>query len=352
MVLRITSTRVRQGRSNPTGEDPAALPTAKITALGCFVPPQVLTNDDLSKMVDTNDTWIVERTGIRERHIAAPEVATSDLAVVAGRKALESRGIQPAEIDAIIVCTVTPDMLFPSTVCLVQDQLRANKAWGFDLAAACSGFLYGTTVAAHLVIAGTHKKVLVIGAETMSRIIDYTDRTTCVLFGDGAGAFLVEPGEDGEGFVGHVHQLEGSGAPYLNMPAGGSRLPPTQETIANRLHFVKQEGGQVFKFAVRKMYELCDQLLDQHGICIKDVRLLIPHQANRRIIAATAERLGLPEENVVINIAKYGNTTSATIPLATQDAVNDGRLKKGDLVLFAAVGAGYTAGAALWRWAF
>jgi len=329
------------------------LPTAKISALGCYVPPNILTNEDLSRMVETNDKWIVERTGIRERHIADKNMATSDMAVVAAREALAQRGIPAAEIDAIIVCTVTPDMMFPSTVCLVQNQLGATGAWGFDLIAACSGFLYGLTVAAHLVSAGTHRKVFVIGADTMSRIIDYTDRATCILFGDGAGAFLVEPAADGEcGFIGHLNEVDGSGAPFLNMPAGGSRMPPSAETVAQRLHYVKQEGQQVFKFAVRKMYELCEALLQKHGFSPADVKLLIPHQANKRIITATAERLGLKEENVLIDLDKYGNTTAATIPLATQDAIQQGRLKKGDLVLFAAVGAGYTAGANLWRWAY
>lgn len=329
------------------------MPTAKISAIGCSVPPGVLTNQDLEKLVDTNDTWIVERTGIRERHIADKSIATSDLAVAAACEALENRGIAASEIEAIIVCTVTPDMLFPATACLVQERLGATGAWGFDLVAACSGFLYGLTVAANLVVAGSHRKILVIGADTMSRILDYTDRSTCILFGDGAGAFIVEAAEDGaEGYLGHLNEIDGSGAPYLNMPAGGSRLPASEETVAQRLHYVKQEGQQVFKFAVRKMYELSEALLEKHGIAPSDVKLLIPHQANKRIITATAERLGFAMENVVLNIQKYGNTTAATIPLATRDAITDGRLKKGDLVLFAAVGAGYTAGVSLWRWAF
>lgn len=328
------------------------MPAAKITALGCFVPPRVLTNDDLSRMVETNDKWIVERTGIRERHIADANIATSDMSVIAAREALSARGIGANELDAILVCTVTPDMFFPSTACLVQDQLGAAGAWGFDLVAACSGFLYGITVAAHLVIAGTHRKVLVIGADTMSRILDYTDRATCILFGDGAGAFLIEPGEDGEGFLGSLNEIDGSGASSLYMPAGGSRLPASSDTVAQRLHFVKQEGQQVFKFAVRKMYELSQTLLERHGLTAADVKLLIPHQANKRIIVAAAERLGLPEDRVVINIDKFANTTAATLSLATRDAVADGRLKKGDLVLFAVVGAGYTAGASLWRWAY
>jgi 3-oxoacyl-[acyl-carrier-protein] synthase-3 len=328
------------------------LPGAKISALGCYVPPGVLTNFDLEKMVDTTNEWILERVGISERHIAAPEVATSDMAVEAACTALAQRGIGAGEIDAIIVCTVTPDMLFPSTACLVQNRIGARRAWGFDLVAACSGFIYGLTTAAHLVIAGTHKKVLVIGADTMSRIIDYTDRNTCILFGDGAGAMLIEPAEEGEGFIGFLNEIDGSGGDSLKMPAGGSRLPASEETVRNRLHYVKQEGQQVYKYAVRKMYETCRDLLETSGYSAKDVKLLIPHQANRRIIVSAAERLGLTEDQMIINIDRYGNTTAATIPLATRDAVQSGRLKQGDLVIFAAVGAGFTVGATLWRWAY
>lgn len=329
------------------------MPNAKISAVGCFVPPGVLTNDDLSKRVETSDEWIVSRTGIRERHIAGPETATSDMALEAAKQALTNAGVPAAELDAIILCTVTPDMLFPSTVCLVQDRLGANGAWGFDLIAACSGFVYGLTIGAHLVSAGTHRKVLVIGADTMSRILDYTDRTTCILFGDGAGAFLIEPSDSPDaGFVGFLNEIDGSGACFLNMPAGGSRLPASAETVAQRQHYVKQAGPQVFKYAVRKMSELSEAALKKYGIHPREVKMMIPHQANRRIIAATAERLGLPEENVVVNLDRYGNTTAATIPLATRDALEQGRLKRGDLVLFAAVGAGYTAGVNLWRWAY
>lgn len=329
------------------------MPGAKISALGCFVPPRVLTNDDLSKMVETNDRWIVERTGIRERHIASPEMATSDMAVEAAKAALASRGIEASDLDAILVCTVTPDMAFPSTACLVQNRLGAKGVWGFDLVAACSGFVYGLTTAAGLVMSGTHRKVLVIGADTMSRILDYTDRTTCILFGDGAGAVIVEAAGEGEcGYIGHLNEIDGSGGQFLNMPAGGSRLPASEETVAKRLHYVKQDGQQVFKFAVRKMYEICEGLLQRHGFSPAEVKLLIPHQANKRIVLATAERLGLADEQIVLNIEKYGNTTAATIPLATRDAIEDGRLKKGDLVLFAVVGAGYTAAASLWRWAY
>jgi 3-oxoacyl-[acyl-carrier-protein] synthase-3 len=328
---------------------------AKISALGCYTPPRVLTNQDLEKLVDTNDRWIVERTMIQERHIADPGIATSDMATEAARCALALRGIDASQINAIIVCTVTPDMMFPSTACLVQNALGARKAWGFDLVAACSGFVYGLTTAAHLVAAGTHRKILVIGADTMSRIIDYTDRSTCILFGDGAGAMLIEPLEDSEqgvGFIDFLGEIDGSGGDYLKMPAGGSRMPATHETVDQRLHYVHQEGQQVFKYAVRKMYESCRDLLDRNGLTVGDVGILIPHQANGRIITATADRLGLPKEKVLINIDRYGNTTAATLPLATRDAIQQGRLRKGDLVLFAAVGAGYTVGAGLWRWAY
>jgi 3-oxoacyl-[acyl-carrier-protein] synthase-3 len=305
-------------------------------------------------MVDTNDEWIVARTGIRERHIAAPEMATSDMAAAAARCALSLRGIDPSEINTIIVCTVTPDMMFPSTACLVQHALGVPNAWGFDLVAACSSFIYGLNTAANLVAGGTNTKVLVIGSDTMSRIIDYTDRATCILFGDGAGAMVVEAGAEGEeaGFIDFVGEIDGSGGNYLKMPAGGSRLPASRETVEQRLHYVHQEGQQVFKYAVRKMYEACAALLARNGLTSADVAMLIPHQANARIITASAERLGIPPERVLINIDRYGNTTSATIPLATRDAIGQGRLRKGDLVVFAAVGAGYTVGASLWRWAY
>jgi 3-oxoacyl-[acyl-carrier-protein] synthase-3 len=328
---------------------------AKITALGCYVPPGVLTNQDLERMVDTNDQWIVERVGIRERHIAGPEMATSDMAIEAARCALAQRGVDPSEVNAIILCTVTPDMFFPSTACLVQNALGARGAWGFDLIAACSGFVYGLTVAAHLVAAGTHAKVLVIGADKMSSIIDYTDRATCVLFGDGAGAMLLEPVTNGDGdlgFIDFLGEVDGSGGDALKMPAGGSRLPSSHETIDQRLHYVHQDGAAVFKYAVRKMYEVCRDLLDRNNLTIDDLALLVPHQANKRIIDAAATRLGMPPEKVLINIDRYGNTTAGTIPLGTRDAVQQGRLKKGDIVLFAAVGAGFTVGASLWRWAF
>ncbi len=329
------------------------MPKAKISALGCYVPPRLLTNFDLEKMVDTSNEWILERTGIVERHIAAPDVATSDMAVEAARVALAQRGIEASDLDALLVCTVTPDMYFPSTACLVQHRLGAKKVWGFDLIAACSSFLYGMGVGAHLVMAGTHKKVLVIGADTMSRIIDYTDRSTCILFGDGAGAMLIEPSEDdNHGLIDFLYEIDGSGGDALKMPAGGSRMPPSHDTVEKKLHYVHQDGQAVFKYAVRKMYEACRELLARNNMSGKDIGCLICHQANRRIIQATADRLGMPPEKVIINIDRYGNTTSATLPLATRDALTEGRLKKGDLVVYAAVGAGFTAGASLWRWAY
>ncbi|MCC6588293.1 MAG: ketoacyl-ACP synthase III [Bryobacterales bacterium] len=326
------------------------MPTAQITALGTYTPPNLLTNADLERLVETSNEWILERTGIHTRHIAPPEMATSDMAVEAAKVLLARRGIEPTEIEAIIVCTVTPDMFFPSTACLVQHRIGAKGAWGFDLIAACSGFVYGLTTAANLVMAGTHRKVLVIGADTMSRIINYKDRTTCVLFGDGAGAMLVEAAPDGApGFIGFHNEIDGSGGDHLKMPAGGSRLPSSHETIDKQLHYVHQEGAQVFKYAVRKMEESCRCVLKKHNLEGKDV-VLIPHQANMRIISAAAEKLGVDRERVIINIDRYGNTTAATIPLATADAIAEGRLKPGDTVLFAAVGAGFTVGANLWRW--
>ena len=334
------------------------MPKVKITALGCYTPERVLTNHDLEKMVETSDEWIMSRVGIRERHIAAPEQATSDMAIAAARCALEQRGIDATSLNTIIVCTVTPDMMFPSTACLVQHALGARGAWGFDLIAACSSFVYGLTTGAHLVAAGTHKKVLVIGADTMSRIIDYTDRATCVLFGDGAGAMLLEPTEDGEdgpdgpGFIDFLGEVDGSGGEALKMPAGGSRIPASHETVDKRMHFVHQDGSAVFKYAARKMYEVCRDLLARNHMTVDDIAVMIPHQANLRIIKAAADRLGIPPAKVVVNIEKYGNTTAATIPLATRDAIADGRLKKGGVVVFAAVGAGYTVGASLWRWAY
>ena len=326
---------------------------AKISSVGTYVPPRLLTNADLEKMVATSDQWITERTGIRERHIVDGGVATSDLSVEAAKLCLAKRGIDASELEVIIVATVTPDMFFPATACLVQDRLGAKGAWGFDLSAACSGFPYALQVGAKLVESGAHKKVMVIGADVMSSIIDYTDRATCVIFGDGAGAVLLEPCGEGEiGLIDYWHEVDGSGAPALNMPGGGSLHPPTAETVEKKMHYVHQDGQAVYKFAVRKMAEATETVLHRNGVEGKDLGCFIPHQANKRIIESTAHRLGMPAESVIINIDRYGNTTAATIPLAMQTALEDGRLKKGDLVLLASVGAGFTIGATLLRWEF
>jgi 3-oxoacyl-[acyl-carrier-protein] synthase-3 len=301
-------------------------------------------------MVDTSDEWILQRTGIRQRHIVDPGVATSDLAAEAAQGAIAKAGLTPNDIDLIIVGTVTPDMLFPSTACLVQEKIGAQRAWGFDLSAACSAFTYALTVGAQMVAAGAARHVLVIGADVMSSIIDYTDRATCVLFGDGAGAVVLGPASDGYGILDFEHQIDGSGGPALCMPAGGSRRPASHETVEQRLHYVKQEGQTVFKFAVRNTGDVCERLMRRNNLTADDIDLFVSHQANRRIILSAAERLGLPIEKVIINIDRYGNTTAGTIPLALNDAVNCGKLKKGHTVLLASVGAGFTVGAVLLRW--
>jgi 3-oxoacyl-[acyl-carrier-protein] synthase-3 len=325
---------------------------AKISALGTYVPPRVLTNADLEVMVQTSNEWLISRTGIRERHIVKKGVATSDLAVEAAKKALAQRGIGADDLEAIIVGTVTPDMFFPSTACLVQNKLGAKGAWGFDLSAACSAFVYALQAGAQFIASGAHQKVLVIGADVMSSILDYTDRATCVLFGDGAGAVLLEPASDDLGIVDFIHEVDGSGGGSLFMPGGGSLHPASHETIDKKMHYVHQDGQAVFKFAVRKQLEVCERLLERNGVKVGDLDLFIPHQANKRIITATAERLGLPEEKIVINIDRFGNTTAGTIPLAMNTAIEEGRLKKGSLVLLASVGAGFTVGATLLRWAY
>ena len=328
---------------------------AKISSVGSYVPPRLLTNADLEKMVATNDQWITERTGIRERHLVDKGIATSDLAVEAAKVCLSRRGIDASEIEAILIATVTPDMAFPATACLVQDKLGAPHAWGFDLSAACSGFPYALQVGAKLIESGAHKKVLVIGSDVMSSIIDYTDRATCIIFGDGAGAVLLEPCDEAAGEVGLIdfhHEIDGSGAVSLNMPAGGSLLPASHATVDAKQHFVHQDGQAVYKFAVRKMSEISETVLTRNGVTGSDLGCFIPHQANKRIILSTAERLGMPEDRVVINIDRFGNTTAGTIPIAMNTALEEGRLKKGDLVLLASVGAGFTAAATLLRWEF
>jgi 3-oxoacyl-[acyl-carrier-protein] synthase-3 len=324
---------------------------AKITGVAGCVPPKILTNADLEKMVATNDEWIRTRTGIRERHIVEKGTPTSHLAVQAAQTLLAQSKTDPSEIDLIILATVTPDMMFPATACLVQDKLGATKAWGFDLSAACAGFAYALTVGAQFA-AGAHKKVLVIGSDTMSSIIDYKDRGTAILFGDGAGAVLLEPAGDNEGILDFAHDVDGSGGGFLYMPGGGSLHPPTHDTVDKNMHVVHQEGSQVFKYAVRRMAELAVNLLERNGFKSDDLALVVPHQANLRIIRAMQERLGVEDSKVMVNIDRYGNTTAGTIPLGLRDAVAEGRLKKGDLVLLVAVGAGYTTGGVLMRWAY
>jgi 3-oxoacyl-[acyl-carrier-protein] synthase-3 len=325
---------------------------AKITGIAGYVPPKILTNADLEKMVETNDEWIRTRTGIRERHVTENGVASSDLATAAAKELLVQTGTDPGEIDLIVLASVTPDMFFPATACLVQDRIGAKRAWGFDLSAACSGFAYALTVGAQFVASGVHRKVMVIGSDAMSKILDYKDRATCVLFGDGAGAALLEPARDGEGILDFLHDIDGSGGNYLYMPGGGSLNPSSHETVDKNMHVVHQEGSQVFKYAVRRMAELGTCLLERNGFTPKDLALVVPHQANLRIIRAMQERLGLDDSKVMVNIDRYGNTTAGTIPLGLRDAVAEGRLKKGDLLLLAAVGAGYTTGGVLLRWAY
>jgi len=323
----------------------------KIAGLSTYVPPKVLTNAQLERMVETSNEWILQRTGIRERHIVEPGQGTSDIAEPAARAAIEEAGIIPKDIGFIVVGTTTPDTIFPSTACTLQAKIGAVNAWGYDLGAACSGFTYAFTAAYQLVATGAVEHALVIGADVMSSIIDYTDRATCILFGDGAGAVVLSPAAAGEpAIIDFAHVTDGTGGPALCMPAGGSRLPASHETVDARLHYVKQDGQAVFKFAVRMTEEISRRLLARHNLTPADVDMFVSHQANRRIIEASTARLGLDPKKVIINLDKYGNTTAATIPLALADARADKRLKKGDLVLLASVGAGFTVGSILLRW--
>jgi 3-oxoacyl-[acyl-carrier-protein] synthase III len=323
---------------------------AGITALGRFVPERVVTNADLEKIVDTSDEWIRTRTGIETRHVVEPGTPTSEMASRAAQDALARRGIPASEVDLIIVATVTPDMMFPATACIVQNKIQATRAWGFDISAACSGFLYALTMGAQFIESGAHRRVLVIGADVMSSILNYKDRTTCVLFGDGAGAVLLEPAEGDNGIFDFYHEVDGSGGCHLHMPAGGSAMPTTHETVEQGLHYLKQDGQHVFKYASRKMAEVSRHILERNRMSPEEVDLFVAHQANLRIIRAAQERMGLPDEKVIVNINEYGNTTAATIPLAMATAMDQGRLKPGDRVLVAAVGAGFTVGALLMRW--
>lgn len=325
--------------------------TAAITAVGGYVPEDRLTNFDLEKMVDTNDEWIRTRTGISERRILRGEgLATSDMVVPAVKQLCEKRGIDPSEIDALIVGTVTPDMLFPSTANVACHKLGATNAWGFDLLAACSGFLYSLTTGASLIESGRYKKVVVVGADKMSSIINYNDRATCIIFGDGAGAVLLEPSSEGYGVQDSILRSDGSGGNYLHMKAGGSLRPASNETVANNEHFAYQEGQAVFKFAVKGMADVSAELLERNKLTGNDIAWLVPHQANKRIIDATADRMGLSHDKVMLNIQRYGNTTAATIPLCLWDW--EKQLKKGDNIVLSAFGGGFTWGATLVKWGY
>jgi 3-oxoacyl-[acyl-carrier-protein] synthase-3 len=331
--------------------EPSTPRRAAISAVASYVPERIVPNAELAKRLDTSDDWIVSRTGIRERRMGAPGETTSTMGAEAVRRLMTRRGLGADDVDALIVATATPDMMFPATACLIQDQLGLRRAWGFDLSAACSGFLYAMTIGAQLVAAGAHERVIVVGADLMSSIIDPLDRTTAVLFGDGAGATLLEPAEPGYGLLDFYHRVDGSGRNDLLMPAGGSSLPASAATVAGRQHFLKQNGKVVFKFAVTQMVESVNILLQRNGLTANDLTLVVPHQANQRILDAVAERLCVPHERVASVLARYGNTTGATLPLALDAALAEGKIKRGDLVAFAAVGAGFTSGATLVRWA-
>ncbi len=324
---------------------------AAITAVNGYVPDYILTNSELETMVDTNDEWIVTRTGIKERRILKGEgLATSDLAVPAVKGLLEKRGIAATEIDLIIFCTSTPDMLFPATANILADKIGATKAWGYDLQAACSGFLFGLTTGAQFIESGKHSKVLVIGADKMSSVVNYEDRNTCILFGDGCGAVLLEPNTEGNGIQDTILKTDGSGGQYLNIKAGGSLHPASHETVDAGLHYAYQEGRTVFKFAVTNMADVAAEIMERNNLSSEDVAWLVPHQANKRIIDATAERAGLPDEKVMVNIHKYGNTTSGTIPICLWEW--EKQLKKGDNLILAAFGGGFTWGSVYLKWAY
>ena len=323
---------------------------AAITAVGHYLPEQRLTNSDLEEMVETNDEWIRTRTGIRERRILGDDgKATAFMATEAAQEALDKRGLAPDDVDVIVVATVTPDMLFPATACLVQDELGASNAWGFDLSAACSGFLYALTTGSQFIETGQADTVLVIGADKMSSIVDYTDRTTCILFGDAAGAVVLEA-DDEAGLVDAIHHVDGEHKDLLCMEGGGSLNPPTHETVDEGMHFIHQDGRQVFKFAVTRMADVCVEVMEQNGLTNDDVQYLVPHQANQRIIDATAKRMGLAEEKVMVNIDRYGNTTAATIPLCLFDWEEE--LERGDGLILTAFGGGFTWGASYLTWAY
>ena len=321
-----------------------------ILATGSYTPERVLSNFDLEKIVDTSDEWIVSRTGIRERRISSAEQASSDLAFEAAKRALEKANISAEQLDMIIVATVTPDMMFPSTACILQEKLGAKRAAALDVSAACTGFLYGITTATQFITTGMYKYVLVVGVETLSKITNYKDRNTCVLFGDGAGAALIGEVNEGFGFQSFELGADGSGGPLLCQPAGGSRIPASSESVENDLHYLAMAGGEVFKFAVRVMNSATEAVLTKAGITKEEIDLLVPHQANKRIIDAAVQRFGLSEEKVAINLDRYGNMSSASIPVALDEAVQAGRVKEGDHIVLVGFGGGLTWGASLLKW--
>jgi 3-oxoacyl-[acyl-carrier-protein] synthase-3 len=322
----------------------------RIVSTGFYAPEKILTNADLEKMVETTDEWIVSRTGMKERHVIGPEQATSDMVLIAARRALENARLEPKDIDVIIVATVTPDTLFPATACWVQQGLGADHVAAFDVSAACSGFLYGMITAEALVASGAARRVLLAGGETLTRFTNWEDRNTCVLFGDAAGAAILEASPDDSGILSHYWKSDGSLGSMLYMPGGGSRLPATHETVDQKLHSLQMRGNEVFKHAVRRMSEASVAVLERAGLGKDDVDWLIPHQANIRIIEATGERLGVPREKVYVNIHKYGNVSSATIPIALSELDGEGKLKKGDVVVLTAFGSGLTWAAVAYRW--
>jgi 3-oxoacyl-[acyl-carrier-protein] synthase-3 len=342
MAGNITSCMSQTSPGSPRG--------AAITGLATYLPERVVTNAELARTLDTSDDWIVTRTGIRERRVGAPGETTSTMGAEAVRRLMAAKGLGREDIDLLIVATVTPDMVFPPTACLIQDRLGMQQVWGFDLSAACSGFLYALTTGTQFVASGVHRRVVVVGADLMSAIIDPLDRTTAVLFGDGAGAVLLEAAEPGFGVLDFLHRVDGSGRFDLMMPAGGSLRPASAETVAAREHYLKQNGRTVFKFAVSQMADSVERLLERNGLKASDLAVVIPHQANQRILDATADRLGLPHDRMASVIARYGNTTAATLPLALEDVLRAGKLARGDLAVFVAVGAGFTVGATLVRW--
>ncbi len=323
---------------------------ATITSTAHHVPEKILTNYDIEKMVQTSDEWIQNRTGIKQRHIASDDEASSDLSTHVANKLLKKRGIKPEKIDIIIVGTVTPDHLTPSTAAIVQNNINAQNAWAFDLSAACSGFLFGLETGSKLIESGKYKTVMVIGVDTMTSILDFKDRETCIIFGDGAGGVILEPSKSDNGIISSILKTDGSGASSLNVLAGGSRKPATEETIANREHFIRQDGKKVFKFAVKRMSEVSKEVLLKNGLSGNDIKLFIPHQANKRIIDATGERCGIPKDRVLINIDRYGNTTAGTIPIALNEAVENKLINNGDYILLSAFGSGFTWGSVLIKW--